>query len=55
MAYDRSKLTGAQIHTLNRAYVQISTTGIDTWISRYRAITDLPKELLDELEKEYDR
>lgn len=55
MAFDRSTLTGTQLHILNRAYVQISTTGIDNWVRRYRALTNLPSALLDEIEKEYDR
>lgn len=50
--FDRMTLTPKQMKTLNRAYVQIRTCGIYVWATRYKAITDLPEELLNELEEE---
>lgn len=53
--FDRSTLSKEGMFVLNRAYIQIATCGIYTWKTRYRALTPLPTELLDELEAEYDR
>ena len=51
--FDRTTLTTKQMFVLNRAYVLLAIHGVDVWAQRYKALTDLPQELKDELEAEY--
>lgn len=52
--FNRGQLTPEQMHTLNSAYIQIRVQGGEVWKRRYKALTRLPTELLDELEREID-
>lgn len=50
--FDRSTLTTEQMSTLNRAYVLLRIHGKKVWVQRYKALTDLPQQLKDEVEEE---